>query len=133
MVVLMNEHLMNEYIFYWYCLKFKVTSQVQETDENQKIDPQVRGYTHKLKIRPDNTLRMEVANNSQDVVRILLKITYTSSGQIAYKTVFLQGEERKPLIQIEALATIEMVQIGPVDGQIYDSTNKKCVFIVSSA
>ena len=124
---------MNEYIFYWYYLEFKVTSQDQEKHENQKIDHEDSGYRHKLRIRPGNTLRMEVANNSQDVVRILLKITYTSSGQIAYKTVFLQGEERKPLIQIEALATIEMVQIGPVDGQIYDSTNKKCVFIVSSA
>ena len=75
---------------------------------------------------------MEVANASQDLVRILLKITYSSSGKIAYKTVLLQGEEVKPLILIEALATIEMVQISPVDGQIYESTTIECVFVVTS-
>ena len=128
MVVLMHEH-----VFFWYCLEFKVTSHAQETYENQRIDQQVRGYRHKLRIRPGNTLRMQVENNSQNLVRILLKITYTSSGQIAYKTIFLQGEEIKPLIQIEEFATIEMVQISPVDGQIYASTTNECVFVVSSA
>jgi len=73
---------------------------------------------------------MEVSNISPDLVRILLKIKYTLSGNTAYKTILLQCEETKYLLEICALASIEIVEISPVDGQIFQQN--KCEFVLTT-